>query len=294
MRAVKNELSPAQTLQERRFMYEVLDTFPDFLKLWNGNPESWLIYIRKYPDLFEKIREDHSRYGTNWRDLLERVLTKLSLKEAIRSHKRLLKAIPEVEGTASRKLRLPDHLIVIYVGLENGAGWVTRFRGRSAVLMGIEAISGLGWTDRAKQLLAHELGHLFHSSLRGAPLDDLCEGPLLLYVEGFAVRVEDLLVGRPWEVEYEGWFSWCEENEALIAEEFLRSIDERSVNRFFGSWFEVMGWKFLGHYLGYRFIRWMEGKGLRLEEIALLSQENALKMIKEFLEEITGSSCSDR
>jgi len=43
-----------------------IDTFPTFLRHWNGSKESWLRYIQEYPELFEKIKWDYERYGMDW------------------------------------------------------------------------------------------------------------------------------------------------------------------------------------------------------------------------------------
>ena len=54
--------------------------------------------------------------------------------------------------------------IVLYVGLCNGAGWVTNIGGRDTILLGAEKILELGWQDLDSMygLIYHELGHAFH------------------------------------------------------------------------------------------------------------------------------------
>ena len=53
-------------------------------------------------------------------------------------------------------------------------------------------------------------------------------------MEGFAQRIEDLIIGRPWHFEEEGWYSWCEENETILKQEFIRRMKEQeALNPFF-------------------------------------------------------------
>lgn len=55
--------------------------------------------------------------------------------------------------------------IVLYVGLCNGAGWVTNINGRDVILLGVEKILELNWLDEASMcgLIYHELGHVYHT-----------------------------------------------------------------------------------------------------------------------------------
>ena len=144
----------------------LLDTFPTFLKHWNGTEESWLRYIQEYPELFEKIKWDYERYKMDWREYLK-LLTKRNTEELKLAHENLLKVLPEVERKIKTLFDVKDYNIVIYVGLENGAGWVTEFMGRPSILFGLEAIAELKWYDKLEGLIAHEFGHLVHWLLRG-------------------------------------------------------------------------------------------------------------------------------
>lgn len=264
----------------------LLDTFSDFLTEWDGNAESWLRYIQGYPELFEKIKRDYERYGTDWRNSLK-LLNRRDLEGLRLAHERLLESLPRVEAKIGEAFGIGPgkYNVVIYVGLENGAGWVTEFRGKVSVLFGLESIAELGWYGRIEGLIAHEFGHVLHWILRGENIEELeNENIFWLYTEGFAQRVEDILTGRPWHLEYDGWFEWCTRNERRIKEEFSRRIRENEpLNPFFGSWYELFGMKFTGYYLGYRFIRWLE-ETLSFEEIAKLKKERVRDMILEFLE----------
>ena len=261
----------------------LLDTFPTFLKHWNGTEESWLRYIQEYPELFEKIKWDYERYKMDWKEYLK-LLTKRNTEELKLAHENLLKVLPEVERKIKTLFDVKDYNIVIYVGLENGAGWVTEFMGRPSILFGLEAIAELKWYDKLEGLIAHEFGHLVHWLLRGEDIEKLEDEQIIwLYTEGFAQRIEDLITGRPWHFEEEGWFEWCKENEKLLKKEFLRRIKKKEpLNPFFGSWYQLFGKQFLGYYLGYRFILSLKEK-FSLEEIAKLEKKKIKEEILEFL-----------
>jgi hypothetical protein len=76
--------------------------------------------------------------------------------------------IPVVFRRAAAVIEVRDVVLVIYVGLENGAGWVTTLQGKPAVLLGLESIAECGWTDpqTLAGLVAHELGHVIHQQWR--------------------------------------------------------------------------------------------------------------------------------
>ena len=58
-----------------------------------------------------------------------------------------------------------DADIVLYIGLCNGAGWVTKIQERTTVLLGIEKIIELDWCGKDDMigLMIHELGHVYQS-----------------------------------------------------------------------------------------------------------------------------------
>ncbi len=264
----------------------MLDTFSDFIKHWDGTHESWLKYIQGYPELFEKIKQDYERYKMNWQEHLN-LLNKRNVEELKLAHENLLHSLPEVEKIVAGifGIKNEDYNIVIYVGLENGAGWVTEFRKKPSILFGLEAIAELKWYNELNGLISHEFGHLIHWLLRKEDIEKLEEEEemIWLYTEGFAQRIEDLITGRPWHFENKGWFKWCVENEKLLKKEFLRRIREKeALNPFFGSWYQLFGKSFLGYYLGYRFILSLEEK-LSLAEIAKLEKERIKKEILRFL-----------
>lgn len=219
----------------------------------------------------------------DWQEFLG-LLLKRNVDELKLAYRALLNSLPKVERKIREYFEVKDYNIVIYVGLENGAGWVTEFMEKPSILFGLEAIAELNWYDKLEGLIVHEFGHLVHWLLRGEDIEKLEDEQIFwLYTEGFAQRIEDLIIERPWHFEEDGWFEWCEENEALLKREFLRRIKEKEpLNPFFGSWYVLFGKQFLGYYLGYKFIRWLE-REYPLEEIAKLEKEEIKSKILEFL-----------
>jgi len=61
--------------------------------------------------------------------------------------------------------------VILYLGLCNGAGWVTQLGGRWVLLLGIEKIVELNWIclDKMRSLIYHELGHVWYYT-QGSPM----------------------------------------------------------------------------------------------------------------------------
>ena len=154
--------------------------------------------------------------------------------------------------------------LVLYLGLCNGAGWVTSMNGREAVLLGIEKILELDWTSQRdlQGLVYHELGHLYHIQ-HGTFQRELPEGPhsflWQLFSEGVAMCFEQLLIGD-WDFfqqDKNGWKSWCQEHFLEILEDFDRDLPRmnRGNQRYFGDWVDYRGHGDVGYYLGACWIR---------------------------------------
>ncbi len=264
----------------------IIDTFPEFQKSWKKRG-GWLEYIQKYPELFEKIKWDYDRYSSDWRDYLK-VLSQIDITSLQITHRNLRKDIQKVQKVIKQCFGVESSMynIVIYVGLENGAGWVTEFLEKPSILFGLEAISRLNWSSRTFGLVAHEFGHLVHRMLRDENIEKLeNEEIYLLYTEGIAQRIEDFISGRPWHLEEKRWFEWCQRNNELLKKEFLRRVEEgEGLNMLFGSWYSFMGWKFTGYYLSYEFILWLEKEyNYSIKEIMKIGLSEIKEKIMEFL-----------
>lgn len=154
--------------------------------------------------------------------------------------------------------------IVLYLGLCNGAGWVTRVGGRDAILLGVEKILELGWydLDSLYGLIYHELGHVYHAQYGVLERESEDSGKNFvwqLFTEGIAMYFEQVLAGSPryFHQDKGGWLSWCEEHFRQILTDFdaeLSSMTQFS-QRYFGDWCSYHGRGDTGYYLGAVFVR---------------------------------------
>jgi hypothetical protein len=282
-------------------MRELIDAASGFLELLRKNPgmnpeellKLWEEFHReRYPELFRKQVECYAAEGFDWREIARKrvfpeLTQRLPLMEAT------AKALPgvweRVLGQAGENLGFREEVLgVMYIGIGCGAGWATEYRGVPAVLFGLEMIAELEWhtPERLEGLCAHELGHLIHRFWRGEPLEPLEERPAgLLYTEGFAQRLEELIRGgRSFhQGQGTGWVERCAERLPEIAREYLSRLDGGDVREFFSSWFDFRGIKYAGYFLGHRFIRYLEAR-YTLREIASLARETLEAEARAFLE----------
>jgi len=290
-------------------MYEIIDAYPRFAELWpriqrfddDVAMNVLLNYLSEYK-LLEILLEDLSKSVTDWRDIAKQVvLPKLRVLGnslgVLRD--RLILLIPRVYDEFMRFWGLDiDVVFVVYVGLYCGAGWAYEYRGKRAVLPDLLAIADLGWDseEHLKGLLIHEMTHLVHGYLRGLTprqFEDLEEDPLaLLYIEGYAMRGEHLVMGKElWRIANDReWVSWCRSNLGLLAREYLRRVENgMPVNDFFGSWPEFMGKSQVGYFLGHEFVKALERR-YSFKEIATLPIEEVKEEAIQFLRNLATSN----
>ena len=282
-------------------MPRLIDAASGFLELLRRNPGAgperllslWEGFYREgYPELFRLQVECHAGAGLDWREIArERVFPDLPQRlPAMEAAAKVLPGIwDRVLGRAQKTLEFREEVPgVMYVGIGCGAGWATSYSGQPAVLFGLEMIAELNWhvPDVLEGLAAHELGHVIHRAWRREDLEPLEERPAgLLYTEGFAQRLEELIRGGRSFHQGEGasWVEHCEERLPEIAREYLARLDGGDVREFFGSWLDFRGLKYAGYFLGHRFIRHLEAK-YTLQEIASLAREAIEAEARAFLE----------
>jgi hypothetical protein len=269
---------------------EIVDAFPDFLSFWadarhltqEALPHSWAReQMAAWPELVAMQIEDYENQGEDWRAIAsKRVFPYLDERlTAMRSaHRNLRAASKPLYTRAQEALGFEtDAVFVIHVGIGCGAGWVTTYQDRPAVLFGLENITECGWSEppALTGLMAHETGHLAHFHWRAQRGKAPGSGPWWqIYEEGFAQRCEHLILGADtWHMAQgaEGdWLSWCRTNRHWLAAEYLRVAEEGgSVRPFFGSWYDIQRQSQTGYYLGHELIRELESS-MDLREIALL------------------------
>lgn len=239
--------------------------------------------------------ESYGHEGDDWRQVArEHVFPKLEARMPAMNaaHEHLLDLCQPLWRRAQAALELDFPLaVVIYVGIGCGAGWAARYQGDPAVLFGLENVAEEGWEARStlEGLLAHEIGHLAHFHWRDAAGIAPGEGSLWqLYTEGFAQFCEHRILGREsWHMSaaYDGvWLDWCRGNQGWLASEFLRTVDTGASPRpFFGSWYQLRGYKQTGYFLGHELVKSLV-VGSNLRQVALL--EDVEGVMREALERL--------
>ncbi|MBS5116148.1 MAG: hypothetical protein KHY88_10760 [Erysipelotrichaceae bacterium] len=127
--------------------------------------EKWNEYIDNYlPYAREEIEYDVSKY--NFKTDILPVLNNVYLKkeEMIIMHESFLNVVSNVEEKIKQKLEDAsiNVVIVLYLGLCNGAGWAVSLANIPHILLGMEKIIELNWynENEMKGLIYHELGHV--------------------------------------------------------------------------------------------------------------------------------------
>ena len=277
--------------------YELLNCFPRFESLWPriahlpvpAQIEAWhRLYIEHWPELLELQITCHAEEQLDWRQVAsERIFPRFpAALNAMRQASAILQEIlPGIyrKTCVALSLDLPV-VFVIYAGLGCGAGWAAGYGGKPAVLFGLENIAAEGWVDQLTLtgMTAHELGHLaYFAWLEQAGLAQGVGDWWTLFEEGFAQRCEHVILGKEtWHMAHgagvTGWLEWCQANRGWLAGEYLRCMEEGlPVRQFFGSWFDIQGYKQTGYYLGHEVVRSLE-VDLSLREIACLPQLETL------------------
>ena len=254
----------------------IIDTSIGFQSVFDDgqfNLDNWGIYIDKWvPDAKELCLSDVKECinaGYSWEEdylpVLNAVYTNnQKCDEAVRT-------FCEISGPLDEKItkifgKSIDADIVLYIGLCNGAGWVTKIHEKTIVLLGIEKIIELDWCskDDMAGLIVHELGHVYQAQYGSLyHKDDSMAEKFLwqLFTEGVARVFEQEIVG---DVEYyhqdkNGWKEWCDQNYELIKHSFCRdmTIMTQESQRYFGDWVDFEGHADVGYYLGARFVRYL-------------------------------------
>jgi hypothetical protein len=270
--------------------FQLIDTFPEFLAYWQaaqvlstaGQIESWgTNYMRLWPELMQKQLDSYAEDGMDWREAAgEHIFPHLAeYVPAMKiAHDNLLPVVEAAYRRSRRAIGFDNDLIwLIYVGIGCGAGWATSYAGTPAVLFGLENIAAEGWqdTETLMALTAHELGHLAHFHWRQQAGVSAQTGPWWqLYTEGVAQWCEERILGHPsWHMQAAtgaSWSAWCKDNIGWLAAEFLRRVDiDDDIRPFFGSWYNLQGYKQTGYFLGHTLIT-MLSDHMSLRQIALL------------------------
>jgi hypothetical protein len=288
-------------------LINIIDTFKDFkdcfkdkldlsiedkIKVWSD------CYMNKYPELKEKCIQDYEIHGHKWESIARTKVfnrTKMDFSKMIEAYNNIFDILFQINKRAIEiiKIRI-DIDIVLYAGLCNSAGWVSRYHGKRAILYGIDKIAELNWhtKDKLEPLLAHEICHVIHYELRGE--DNLPkgienskfnQGIWRIYEEGFAQFYQNRLLGNIKDSRGINWFKKCRENQAELKRLYYKALYDKEigVRDFYGDWHSVLSISDAGYYLGFKLIEDLDSK-LDFEEIAKLPFERIKIEVINFLE----------
>ncbi len=253
----------------------IIDTYPALLAAFDGPAfrcDKWQAYLEAnlpglLPVLTADVQETLGTGQVTWEQDYLPVLNAVATAPALRekAHDSFCRATANLEARIQAQFgRSPDVDIVFYLGLCNGAGWVTEYRGRRAILLGIEKIMELGWCgpDDMIGLIYHELGHCYQAQygvLHRTGQSTADSFLWQLFTEGIAMVFEQILVGDPdyYHQDKDGWSSWCASHLQEIKADFLRDLPTMTFadQRYFGDWVSYRGHGDVGYYLGARFVR---------------------------------------
>ena len=139
-------------------MIRIIDTLSQIDSLFDNkkfNNEKWEIYINsiydKSSDLFkndlkEYLESGNFSYENDILPIIDAVYENESLQALKNSFYKVTDCLNErIKDCFEHEV---DVDIVLYLGLCNGAGWVTNINGQDVILLGIEKILELNWCDK--------------------------------------------------------------------------------------------------------------------------------------------------
>ena len=260
-------------------MIKIVDTYPQISSLFENGmfcQTKWEAYINSvYADCAHVFKDDLKECLESGCYVYEKDV--LPVLNAVCKHpelERLHTSFCNVtEGLNDKVIecfgRELDIDIVLYVGLCNGAGWVTNINGRDVILLGVEKILELNWCDinAMRGLVYHELGHVYHKQYgRFHQQSDSSSRNFVwqLFTEGIAMFFEQALVKdyNYYHQDSNGWLTWCESHFQQILADFYNDLPTmtRSNQRYFGDWVSYNEKGDVGYYLGTKFVQQLSRK----------------------------------
>lgn len=280
----------------------IIDTYSAILTAYEGDAfclEKWRMYMDALLTglaslIVSDARKRVESGGVSWEQDILPVLSAAARAAELREKayasfcsvtKNLTKALHDRFG------KNLDVDVILYLGLCNGAGWVTEHQGRRVILLGIEKIMELNWCspDDLRGLIYHELGHAYQAQY--GVLKRSLERPSdaflwQLFTEGVAMCFEQELVGDPdyYHQDRYGWKSWCADHLAQIKADFSRDLPAMTyaTQRYFGDWVEYHGHSDVGYYLGCRFVRFVLTR-YGFDEAIRLDVDRVAALFEQFL-----------
>jgi hypothetical protein len=231
--------------------------------------EKWQRYIENVlPGLGKPVINDSSGYNFE-KDILPVINNVYKNQQRIITVERiccdLLKDEDEkIKIKTGRNLQCE---IILYLGLCNGAGWVTEHNAKTLILLGIEKILELNLDspDKLKQLIYHELGHVYQSQygILNREFEDNADRLLWqLYTEGIAVYFQQHIIGDDSDCyqDFDSWKVGLEKMLPQLKKDFKKDLyllNDRFTQRYFGDWVSYNGYSDAGYFLGEKFISYL-------------------------------------
>ena len=280
----------------------IIDTYSAILAAYEGNAfrfEKWKSYIDCVlpgaSSLFiSDVKQCLGTGEVSWEKDYLPVLNAVALHDDLRerAHDSFCRVTEHLEHSLYDKFgKGLDVDIVFYLGLCNGAGWVTEYQKRQAVFLGIEKIMELNWcgTDEMYGLIYHELGHVYQGQygvLERTFSNNADRFLWQLFTEGIAMYFEQVLVGDPdyYHQDKDGWKTWCDGHFEEIRADFDRDLKTMTfaTQRYFGDWVEYHSHNDAGYYLGCRFVRYILSM-YELDEMICFDMDTVAQLYRQFV-----------
>ena len=262
------------------------------------NLDKWTLYINSIyensdyvfkQELNEYTKNNKYSWDNDFLPIINNVYNNENIKLLNYSFFKVTSNLNEkINKTFNKKLSVD---IVLYLGLCNGAGWVTKINDKTVVLLGVEKILELNWFDYSSMqgLIYHELGHVYHMQ-HGKFITDFANNKYKfiyqLFVEGIAMYFTQLILNdfNYYHQDKDGWKNWCDDNYYEIIKDFDKDLNDKNRfnQRYFGDWCSYKGRPDVGYYLGTKFIHYLIIKKT-FDEIINLASDQVFKSYKEFI-----------
>jgi hypothetical protein len=254
---------------------KIIDTYHQILALFDKgcfNLNRWKKYINSiYLDsehlFLDEVKKDEMNGLYSFHDKCLPILNAVAAQSRLldQAHHSFLAITRDLECKIFTNFgRRLDIDIVFYLGLCNGAGWVTSLKDRTVMFLGIEKIIELNWCsiDAMSGLIFHELGHVYQDAfgVLERHFDSNNQTYLWqLFTEGIAMVFEQKLIGdsefyHQYDIE---WKRWCDQHIDQIKADFSCDLPLMTAKnqRYFGDWVSYDGKGDVGYYLGAKFVQ---------------------------------------
>ena len=281
---------------------KIVNTYPDLLAAYEDDVfrfQKWESYIDStlpgvssllISDMQKCLETGKVSWDRDYLPVLNAVANNCELRE--KANNSFCSVTKNLEQTIYDKYgKNLDVDIIFYLGLCNGAGWVTEYHGQKVILLGIEKIIELNWCgiDDMHGLIYHELGHVYqgqYSLLKRTFDNDVDSFLWQLFTEGIAMYFEQVLVENPdyYHQNKDGWKKWCDDHLEEIKTDFkhdLKTITYAN-QRYFGDWVTYNGYIDVGYYLGCQFVRYSLSM-YEFDEIICFDIDIVSQLFKQFI-----------